>query len=483
VHRESVARRSAAALAARQGGVRRDLLELVAGANSRAGTGSAVGLRRIRTSRGIEPGSARREVFAAFPEYAARLEQQFDLRRALALHGRETCPEAISALGPREVPVITVAGYEILDELGRGGMAVVYKARQDGHGRVVALKMILSGQLASSLEVERFRIEVNAVADLDHAHIVPIYDVGQDNGRHYFSMKLIEGGSLARQMPKPGTDIRKAVRLLSAVARAVHYPHQRGILHRDLKPANILIDAEGEPHVTNFGLAKRMTGGETVTRSGAIVGMPGYMAPEQARGEGRASTAADIYSPGAILYECLTGRPPFRAETPLETLLQLLEKEPPPPRSLNAAANRDLETVCLKCLEKDTSCRYESAAALAYDLERWLRGEPIQARAVGGTERLWRWCRRNPVAVAVAALLLFLTGIASLSALWLRQERDIARANEARVEHAERDRAERLWQSYLDQVRRTIQRPHWPTLRKFAGSHRGGQDPHRFTAP
>jgi WD40 repeat protein len=326
---------------------------------------------------------------------------------ALTLPGDATGP-----VGPPPLPELP--GYEVLAELGRGGMGVVYRARQTNVGRVVALKMIRAGRLASAAEVQRFRGEAEDMALLDHPHVVPVYEVGEHHGQHYFSMKLIDGGSLADHLGRFGADPRAGAALLARVARAVQYAHEHGILHRDLKPANILLEwragdvSPPVPLVTDFGLAKRLEG-PGGTPSHAVMGTPAYMAPEQAAGQSkRVTTAADVYALGAVLYELLAGRPPFRAETPLETLLRVLHDEPVPPSRLKPQVPADLQTICLKCLSKEPGKRYATAAAVADDLERFLAGEPIQARPVGPGERLVKWVRRRPAVAALTALALAL---------------------------------------------------------------------------
>jgi serine/threonine-protein kinase len=281
--------------------------------------------------------------------------------------------------------------HELLAEVGRGGMGVVFKARQLDLNRLVALKMILPGSLPTEDDLQRFRTEAESTARLQHPHIVAVFGVGELEGRHFYSMEFIDGPSLAQRLAKGPLPGRSAARYLVTIARAIHHAHGHGILHRDLKPSNILFDAEDQPHVTDFGLAKKIGGDSRQTRTGAILGTPSYMAPEQAQGKNRElGPACDVYGLGALLYEMLTGRPPFRSETPVDTLMHVLEREPAPPRLLNPKIDRDLETICLKCLEKETRDRYASAEALALDLERYLNGDAISAHSVNMLDRLAR---------------------------------------------------------------------------------------------
>jgi serine/threonine-protein kinase len=374
-----------------------------------------------------------------------------------------------------EVPA--VPGYVIEGELGRGGMGVVYRARQKGLNRLVALKMIRGGGPGLPELGARFRREVEAVARLEHPNLVHIYEVGEHHGRPYCALELVPGGSLAQLLAGATLPARRAAELVETLARAAHYAHQQGILHRDLKPANILLTSDGIPKIADFGLAKWVAGDETenhgealvrepeeptstalahaLTQSGAILGTPSYMAPEQA--DGRAALVgpcSDVYALGAVLYEMLTGRPPFRGTSALDTLVQVRNQEPVAPSRLQPGVPGDLETICLHCLQKEPGKRYASAQALADDLRHFLAGESIQARRAGRAERAWRWCRRKPaVAGLLAALVLVvLGGVAGLTVLWLLAEDNAAEARrqgkaalEARHE-AEQKTAEALKQ-------------------------------------
>jgi serine/threonine protein kinase len=329
--------------------------------------------------------------------------------------------------GARARSIRYFGDYELMEIIAEGGMGVVYKARQVSLDRVLALKMVRAGRFATPDDLQRFRLEAEAAAHLDHPHIVPIHEIGEYEGHHYFSMKLVDGGSLASHAARYAEDPRAVAKLMATVARAVHYAHQRGILHRDLKPANILLSGRAElpldqwiPLVTDFGLAKRVGGpiAAGLTQSGSLVGTPGYMAPEQTEGTREAiTTAVDVHALGVILFELLTGRPPFRAETMLETLRLVREQEPARPRSLNPRVPRDLATIALKCLNKAPSRRYRSAEALAEDLERWLAHVPILARPSTVPEHLVKWARRRPW---VAALMVVGVMAIATSALAVR---------------------------------------------------------------
>ena len=309
---------------------------------------------------------------------------------------------------------------ELLEELGRGAMGVVYRAQQLSLNRPVALKLLRSDVLASDDELRRFQNEAEAVASLDHPHIVPILEVGEHDGYHYFSMKLIAGASLNRKLADYHDNPKAAARLMATAAGAVHHAHQRGILHRDLKPANILLDDRGDSHVTDFGLAKRVEGDSELTQSGAILGTPAYMAPEQASGRrGAVTTSSDVYGLGAVLYALLTGRAPFHGDSVADTLQAVRERAPEPPSKLNPRAPRDLEIICLKCLEKDPARRYASAQTLADDLRRYLSGEPISARPTATWERGWLWCKRNPwLSGAIGTTAAALVAVAVISVVY-----------------------------------------------------------------
>jgi WD40 repeat protein/serine/threonine protein kinase len=392
--------------------------------------------------------------------------------------------------------------YELLSEMGRGGQGVVYRARQKSLNRMIALKCIPFGQFTSPERLKRFRIEAEAAARLDHPGIVPVFEVGERDGFCFYSMKLMEGGRLDQAFGGRPMPPRRAAELLVSISRTVHYAHQRGILHRDLKPANILLDSAGRPHLTDFGLARLIEQDSTLTRTVGILGTPSYMAPEQALGgcapggfsteeklddhdsprgsdaqmkpgterrpkeQPEITTAADVYGLGAVLYHLLTASPPFAGGTTFETVRLVLETDPRSPSSLNPAVDRDLETICLKCLEKDARRRYGSAEALAEELERWLRREPILARPVGQAERVWRWCRRKPALAAMSAavgLLLFVLGVgAPVAAFRIDRERQLAEAQVYALdmnqvlqawENGNLRRAQALLRGYLPQPR------------------------------
>ncbi len=328
------------------------------------------------------------------------------------------CPRCLSRalqdapIGPADSPEQPPAAwrflgdYELLEEIARGGLGVVYRARQLGLNREVAVKLLRTGALAGEEEARRFRAEATAAAALDHPHIVPIYEVGEHEGQPYFSMRLVSGRDLGAVTREGSLPPHRAAELVATVADAVQHAHERGLLHRDLKPSNVLLDAEGAPHVTDFGFARRLDTDAAFTLSGQVLGTPGYLAPEQAAGRRDLTVACDVYGLGALLYHLLTGRAPFVGDSPAVVLRQTLEAEPPPPRLLNPAVPRDLETITLKALAKEPRARYATARALADDLRRHLRDEPICARPAGRAERVVRWARRRPVPAALLGIIL-----------------------------------------------------------------------------
>jgi WD40 repeat protein/tRNA A-37 threonylcarbamoyl transferase component Bud32 len=339
-----------------------------------------------------------------------------------------TAPYRVGTASPPEAFPRPFGDYELLRLVARGGMGAVYQARQTKLRRTVALKMILAGRFASGEEVRRFYQEAQAVAQLDHPGIVPVYEVGEHDGQPYYTMGYVEGGNLEARVREGPLPPPQAVALVERVAEAVAYAHAQGIIHRDLKPANVLLDRDGQPRVTDFGLARHLHADGRLTVSGQVIGTPNFIPPEQAAGSADVGPAADVYALGALLYYLLTGRPPFHAATPMETLRQVIEQEPVAPRLLNAAVNRDLETICLCCLNKEPGRRYAGARELADDLGRFRRGEPIRARPVGPLGRLRRWGRRNPTVAALLAALFaaLVTGLALVSWQWgeaVRQRR------------------------------------------------------------
>jgi eukaryotic-like serine/threonine-protein kinase len=366
-------------------------------------------------------------------------------------------------VGP--VPLTRVAEYELIKEVGRGGMGVVFKARDVRLNRIVALKMIRGGELANSDELQRFDKEANAAAQLKHPNIVGVYRVSDDKEQPFLSMEFIGGTSLAERVALGPLSGRRAAEYLELTARAVHYAHSQGIIHRDLKPANVLLDENDQPKVTDFGLAKQMAARSDQTRTGAVLGTPSYMSPEQATGSKAIGPSSDVYSLGAILYELITGKPPFCGETPLATLSLVEKQDPIAPRLLNPAVDRDLETICLKCLEKTTDRRYESAESLADDLHRYLQGEPINARRVSLIGRGVKWCKRNKTSTGVTSFIaVILTAFLSFS--WyetykekdLRDKADVAKEDAVKANKVAANRLEAMRHLlYLSEMRQAQQ--------------------------
>jgi tRNA A-37 threonylcarbamoyl transferase component Bud32 len=334
---------------------------------------------------------------------------------------------------PTSTVVSKFGDYELLEELAHGGMGVVYKARQVKLDRLVVVKMLLLGQRASDEVVERFKREAQAAARLRHPNIVAIHEVGEVDGQPFFSMDYVPGKDLAKIVRERPLPAREAATYMRAVAEAIHYAHQQGIVHRDIKPSNILVDsATNEVRVTDFGLAKRMDDDSDLTLSGQVMGSPNHMAPELAAGHHRqASPASDVFSLGTVLYELLTGRPPFLADSLQATLLKIRDADPVTPRELNARIPRDLETLCLKCLEKEPGARFETAQELAEELGRFLRGEPIRTRPAGVLEKTWRWCQRKPALAGLAAAIVALAVVSSMAAIGLA----VARQQQAREQY------------------------------------------------
>ncbi|HEV3257250.1 MAG TPA: serine/threonine-protein kinase, partial [Gemmataceae bacterium] len=404
-----------------------------------------------------------------FPDHMAVIHKAFGDEGAPGLGGEASEPdsrathwdpgsaspsvaEPAPAAGPPGTVLPTVPGYELLGELGRGGMGVVYRAHHLALQRLVALKVTLAGAHAASEELVRFRTEAEAVARLQHPNIVQIFEVGEHGGLPYCALEFVDSGSLAQQLAGTPLPPRRAAELVRTLAGAIHAAHEKGIVHRDLKPNNVLLTAHGTPKITDFGLAKKLDAATGQTATGAVMGTPSYMAPEQATGQGKGvGPAADIYALGAILYEVLTGRPPFKAATPLETMRQVVDEEPVPPQQFQSKVPRDLETICLKCLRKEPAHRYASALALADELKRFLHGEPIQARPVGVWERGIKWARRHPTAAALLTLvsLVVVIGFPGVTMLWLQAEEQRVAAERAREAEAHQRAVAQAVNSFL----------------------------------
>jgi serine/threonine protein kinase/WD40 repeat protein len=356
-----------------------------------------------------------------------------------------------------------IGDYELLEEIARGGMGVVYRARQISLNREVAVKLMRDSALARAEDVKRFRAEAAAAAKLKHPNIIAIYEVGEEQGQHYFAMDLIQGVNLAERTRDGPLAARDAAELVATMADAVQHAHEQGVLHRDLKPSNVLVDATGKPFVTDFGLARPLDSDSSLTMTGQILGTPGYMPPEQAEGKGTVGPAADIYSLGAVLYHLLTGRAPFVGGSAAETLRHVTEQEPVSPQLLNPEVPADLTSVCLKCLAKRSSDRYESAAALSNDLHRFLRDEPTVARPASQTERLWRWCQRKPAlaATGIALILVGAIGVIGILAEWRRAEAESLKF-QSRSYVADMDLANRALEENDLGTAQALLRRYWP---------------------
>ena len=410
----------------------------------------------LRDERGESP--RLEEYQQRFPQYQDRLRRQFEVHEALADESLDDTgissatrgfsgPDPATDSQPAASAQPSIPGYEVLDEVGRGGMGIVYKARQLMPERIVALKLIRRDWLdflpdvSKSSAIDRFHTEAEAAAQLEHDNIVTVYEVGDIQGQHYYAMRYVDGQSLAEIHRDTPSENREAAGCIERVARAVHQAHSQGILHRDIKPQNIMVDRRtNRPLVTDFGLAKFLSARDDRTRTGEAIGTPAYMSPEQARDAAHVTQQADVYSLGATLYYVLTSRPPFQAANLIETLRQITSEDPVSPRQLNPAVDRDLDTICLKCLDKETTKRYASAELLADDLQRYCQGKPILARPIGFPGRTWRWCRRNPAVagwIGVAAVFLtvavlaLVIGIYRTSAALSKSDKSLAKADES----------------------------------------------------
>jgi hypothetical protein len=432
----------------------------------------------LRERRGERP--VLEEYLRRFPSLAGPLRAQFEVHGALgglSRAGERTA--SANTLPPAEPPgcLPAIPGYEVLRELGRGGMGVVYLAQQHSPRRPVALKLLRDWAHASSAELGELRAEADKLARLQHPHVVTVYGTGEHGGCPFLVMQYLGGGSLGARLGGAPLPPAGAARLVEVLARALAAVHAAGVVHRDLKPSNVLFSEDGTPKVSDFSLAKRLDAEATLTSAGGVKGTPPYMAPEQAAGKRDVGPAADVYALGAVLYELLTGRPPFRGASHAETLMQVVSEEPVPVRRLRSGVPRDLETVCHKCLEKEPGKRYRSAQALADDLAALLAGRPVAARPVGALGRGWRWCRRNPAVAALAGSVLMLLAalLAGALASNARLQRQLAL-----TERAEREKTDRLWDSYLAAARasRWSGRP-GAARRRAGGRAPGGGAPAR----